>query len=25
MLRQDQGDQLIAGVGKQACVVHATS
>ena len=24
MLRQDQGDQLITGEGKQACVVHAT-
>ena len=24
MLRQDQGDQLITGEGKQACVVHAS-
>jgi hypothetical protein len=24
MLRQDQGDQLITGEGKQACVVHTT-
>jgi hypothetical protein len=24
MLRQDQGDQLITGEGKQACVVYAT-